>query len=271
MQTLQHTKKYSLLGGTACAFWMSAVTAFLNSAFFLDGSFHPFVEYTLNLSLLPAMVLLIRCVFLLFRKRPLLQGNEQGLYLNLPPKNLGVVPWRCITGFALSPDSRFVQLYLQRTWDPPDRCSERFDIQTDARGHLMIPLPLGRKAGDPAKACRLLNQWLEHLGGSPARPPSPEGDEAAIRRIAGAKGRGASLLLASLHILRARFWLLWLLLFLLTAGVLQQQAGLSVLWALLIPALPFLFLGWLLRRFLTKGVTALQQYCEKQNHRSVGL
>lgn len=271
MQTLRHTKKYSLLGGIVCVLWLCGVTALLDSSLFQESSLPLFVEYGLNLSLLFAMALLVRCMIQLFRDRPLLQASEQGLYLNLPPKNRGVVPWRHITGFSLSPDNRTILLHLQRHWDLPDRCPERFDIQTDGQGRLFIPLRLGRRAGSPEKVCLLLSQWRSTLDGTSFHPSSPEGDEAAIRRTARFKGRGAHLLLAILSILSSRSWLLWLILFLLAAGILQSHAELPVLWALLIPALPALVLGLLLRRLLTKALAALRRYCAQQSQRSVGL
>ena len=271
MQTLRHTKKYSLLGAAACVLWLCGITALLDSLLFQEGSLPPFVEYGLNLSLLFAMALLVRCMIQLFRDRPLLQASEQGLYLNLPPKNRGVVPWRHITGFSLSPDGRYIHLYLQRRWDLPDRCPERFDLQTDGQGRLFIPLRLGRKAGSPEKVCLLLNQWRSTLGGASIRPSPPEGDEAAIRRTARLRGQGARLLLAVLSILSSRFWLLWLLLFLLTAAILQSHVDLPVLWVLLIPALPALVLGWILRRLLARALAALRRYCAQQSRRSVGL
>ena len=271
MQTICHTKKYSVFWGAACFLWISAAVSFLNSSWFLDSQFPPIVEYMLNLSLLPAAVLLICCMILLFRSRPLLQADDKGLYLNLPPKNRGVVPWQHITRFELSPNGRCINLYIQRRWDLPDRCPERFDIQTDERGQLFIPLSLNWKVTSLEKTCIRLNQWRDAQGGAAACTAFPEGDEAAARRTAGIKGRGAYLLLAVLSILDARFWLLWLLLFLMTAGALQGGAELPALWALLIPAIPVLAGGWLLRRGLKKGIAALRRCYDAQYRRSVGL
>lgn len=271
MLTLRHTKKYALFGAMCLLVWMCAVTIFLNhEAIDLSGFPIP-LEGILNISLLLALVLFLRCVVFLFRDRPLLQANKQGLYLNLPPKNRGVIPWRSIAGFSRSPDGRVIYLYLQGTWDIPDHCGERFDIQTDERGKRRIPLYLYRKAGNLAQALQTLEQWHRSFYTQPARGFSPETDEAASRKAASLKGRGISLLLVFLHILRANFWTVAVLLYLLTAGALTEYVALPLAWVLPLLAIPFLFGGWLLRRLLAKGIAALQRCRDSQRQRSVGL
>lgn len=271
MLQINHTKKYALFGAAALLLWLHSVTEFLNSAYAATHTLPMVVEGSLNLSILVAMLLLVRCVALVFSKRPLLRASERGLYLHLGSKNKGVVPWSVITGFRLSPDGQSVRLYLRRIWDTPERCAERFNIQTDERGQLMISLRLRRKTGNLEGVCKTLETWREQFSQGAKYGTCFETDEAAQRKSAANNKHGVSAVLAILYVLRAKYWSLVLILYLLLAAILTEHFDLSVQRTLFATALPFLIVVWLLRRLLNRGITALEHYKQSLAQRSVGL
>ena len=156
-------------------------------------------------------------------------------------------------------------------WDFQDDCGEHFEIQTGEAGRRRIPLRLRGKVGSVTRTVETLEQWRLSFDGSQSHSAFPELDETTLRKNAVRKKSGLSVVLTLLYFLRSKYWVLMLLLFLLTAGSLTEYTSLTVLWALSLSLVPFLLLGWLLRKLLGCGISALERRKVDLCDRSVGL
>lgn len=269
-QNITRTKKYAFIGACTSFVWIWLLVMLLNHG---PASQTPIVaqlEAIFNLSLLVLLVVFVRCVILVFQTRILLAAGEAGLYLQVSKKNRGIVPWRNIAGFTCSPDRRQVMVFLQGAWDVPDGCNERFDIQFDARGQRMIVLPLSRKVGDPARVCQELETWRQTYSSLNSAKP-PDMDEGAVRRRAAAKKLGIGSVLGPLYFIRSKFWIFFIGGFLLLAALLETWTTLSRPAALAAAGLLSLLASLILRRLLSKAVSALENRSAQLRDRSIGL
>ena len=269
-QKLYHTKKYAVMGVAACFLWMYVATTLLNHEFFSGLPMIIRLEGALNISLLIMMMVLIRCLVLLFKERPLLQAGENGLHLQVSGKNRGIVPWRHITHFACSQDRRQVRIYLRGLWDIPEDCGERFDIQSDENRQRMIVLPLHRKVRNVEHVRDELEEWL--LCYSDGEVFScPEMDELSQRRIASAKTHGAASALVPLYFIRSKFWILTIIGYLFFAAIVERWAEFSRPVVLCVSAVPALLTAFLIRKLLSKAISALERSKERNQERMIGL
>lgn len=260
---------------TICASRRGAVLALLLSAAWMFAAMTalervdvPFwLEGTLNLSLLPAAALLVWGAVRLLRPKTVLRAGERGLSLRFPPKTVGLVPWRHVSHFELSPDGRGVRLYLKGMWDVPDGCGERFAVETDEQGQRMLFLPIRRKTGATlGKAYTLLKQWHEAFAdGAPTY--RPDYDEARERRAAAHSGALLHALLPALRFARGKLWLAMLLVYFLLLRGLTEAA---LVWQLL-PLVPLAAAWLLLHRLLGRGIAALERHSARSDERADGL
>lgn len=270
IQRIYHTKKYAVIGALLSFFWMAVVTTLVEDDMLTRFPVLQKLESMLNLSLLIALALFLIAFTLIFRKRPLLQGSQRGLYLCVSRKNRGVVPWRHISHFECSADRHKILIYLQGAWDVPADCGERFDIRFGDGGRRVIVLPLHRKAGNVVRVCAVLEKWRVQFVTVPGMV-SPDQYEPDQRRNAAMSARSSGALLLPLYFIRSKFWFLAAIMYLLMAGGVEYLTALSRPWVLGISALPALAVIIVLRRLLPKAIRALEQHKEKNNIRHIGL
>lgn len=267
---IYHTKKYAIIGAITCFVWMYSTTMVLNHQSFSQLPIIIKLEGILNISLLIVVVLLLRCLILVFKKRSLIQAGENGLYLQVSKKNRGIIPWRHIAHFDCSLDQREVRVYLQGLWDVPDDCGEKFDIQIDENRQRMIVLPLHHKVRDPAHVRDELEEWrLYYSDGETSW--HPEMDELSHRRIASAKKHGAALMLIPMYFIRSKFWILVIIGFLFLAALIEKWTAFSRPVVLAITMVPTLLMSFIIHRLLSKAVSALEHSKEKNQERMIGL
>ena len=156
-------------------------------------------------------------------------------------------------------------------WDVPDGCAEQFDIQAGDGGRRMVVLKLRRKASHADRVYEQLEQWYELFCDDGYRSTAPDIDEAEQRKQASVQKQALSGVLVPLYFLRSKYWILWLLCYLLACGGLTEYAQLPISWVLPIAAVVFLALGWLLRRLLGRGIRALERRKADKNSRAKGL
>lgn len=270
VQRIYHTKKYALASALLLFLWMVVATTLAGDDMLMRFPVLQKLESVLNISLLISLVLFLFSLTLIFRKRPLLQGSERGLYLHLSRRNRGVIPWRYISHFECSADHRNIFVYLQGAWDVPEGCGEQFDIQFNEHGKRMIVLPLHRKVGKIERVCNVLGRW--HTSFVPVTSTtSPDLYEAGQRRSAAMSARGLTLLLLPLYFIRSKFWFLAAVIYLLLSAALEVLTDLTRPWVLAISAVPALVIIILLRRSLPKAIRALERRREQNNTRRIGL
>ena len=267
---IYRTKKYVIMGTSACLLWMYSVMILLDHQSLAELPIIIKMEGLLNISLLMAGVIFLWCLILLFKKRPLLQAGENGLHLQVSKKNYGIIPWRHIAHFDCSLDQREVRVYLQGLWDIPDDCGEKFDIQVDENRQRMIVLPLRHKVRDPVHVCNELEEWRRcYSDGEVAR--NPQIDERFCRRIASAKKHGAGSMLIPLYFIHSKFWILAMIGFLFLAALVEKWTAFSRPVVLAITAVPTLLLSFIIRRLLLRAISALEHLKEKNQDRMIGL
>ena len=267
---IYRTRKYAVMGAVVCFLWMDLVTMLLNHEVLSGLPVITKLEGFLNSSLLIAGVVFLRCLILLFKKRPLFQAGENGLHLQVSKKNRGIIPWRHIAHVDCVPDRREVRVYLQGLWDVPDDCGEKFDIQIDENRQRMIVLPLRHKVRDPAYVRDELEEWRRcYSDGETSR--FPETDERSRRRIASAKKHGAASILVPMYFIRSKFWILVLICFLFLAALIENHAAFSRPAVLAIAAVPTLLLSFIMRKLLSKAISALEYSKEQNQDRMIGL
>lgn len=269
-QKIYRTKRYAVVGAVVCFLWMYLITTLINHESFSELPVIIKLEKALNISLLIVAVIFIRCLFLLFKQRPLLQAGENGLYLQVSKKNRGIVPWRHITHFACLQDRWQIRIYLQGLWDVPDDCGERFDIQLDENRQRMIALPLRHKVRGLEHVCSELEEWRGYYSDGEA-PRHLEMDERSQRKIASAKKQGASAVLVPLYFIRSKFWILAIVGYLFLAAWIETVADYSHHAVLIIAAIPALLVSIIIRRLLSKVILGLERSKEKNQGRMVGL
>ena len=268
---IYRTKKYVIMGTVACLLWMYSVTMLLDHQSLSELPISIKIEGLLNISLLIIGVVFLWCLILLFKKRPLLQAGENGLYLQVSKKNCGIIPWRHIARFGCSLDQREVRVYLQGLWDIPDDCGEKFDIQIDENRQRVIVLPLRHKVRNPAHVRDELEEWRLYYYSNGETARDPEIDERSCRRIASAKKHGAGSMLIPVYFIYSKFWILVMIGFLFLAALVEKWTAFSRPVVLAITAVPTLLLSFIIRRLLLRAISALEHLKEKNQDRMIGL
>ncbi len=267
---IYRTKKYAIMGTVVCFLWIYPVTMLLNHESLSELPIIIKMEGLLNISLLIMGAVFLRCLILLFKKRPLLQAGENGLHLQVSKKNCGIIPWRHIAHFDCLPDRREVRVYLQGLWDVPDDCGEKFDIQIDEKRQRMIVLPLQHKVRNPAHVRDELEEWwLYYSEGETSQ--FPEIDERSRRRIASAKKHGVASILVPMYFIHSKFWVLVIIDFLFLAALIEKCTAFSRPVVLAIAVVPTLLLSFIIRRLLSKAISALEYSKEQNQDRMIGL
>lgn len=269
-QKIYRTKRYTVWGAVVCFLWLYLITTLINHEACSELPVIKKLEGALNISLLIVGVIFIRCLFLLFKQRPLLQAGENGLYLQVSKKNRGIVPWRHITHFACLQDRWQIRIYLRGLWDVPDDCGEKFDIQIDEDRQRMIVLHLRHKVGNLERVRDELEEWLLYYSdGEVSR--HLEMDERSQRRMASAKKQGASAVLVLLYFIRSKFWIFAIIAFLFFAAWIEKLTEYSRPTVLIIAVIPALLVSIIIRRLLSKVILSLERSKEKNQGRMVGL
>lgn len=262
--TICASRRGAILATLLSLAWMFAAMTTLDR---LADALPLWAEGALNLSLLPTAALLVWGFLHLLRPKIVLRAGKNGLWLHFPPKTVGVVPWRHVSHFALSPDGRGIWLYLRGLWDVPDGCGERFAVETDERGQRLLFLPIRRKTGTtPGKALVLLEQWYEAFADD-APIYRPDYDEAQQRRTAARSGAAMHMLLPVLYFVRGKLWVAGLLVYILLLRGLSEAA---LVWQLL-PLVPLAAAWFVLRRLLGRGIAALERCEARSDERAGGL